>query len=83
VVTAAPRTRAGAPTDDDDDAATTIKRLIRAAGVDPLKAGGIADAGQIEGPGANLHQFSLNGEVVDREQTRALVAAAEPASHLQ
>jgi 8-hydroxy-5-deazaflavin:NADPH oxidoreductase len=37
---------------DDDVAATTIERLIRAAGFDPLKTGGVADAGRIEGPAA-------------------------------
>lgn len=35
----------------DDAAATTIERLIRAAGFGPLKAGGVADAGRIEAPG--------------------------------
>jgi predicted dinucleotide-binding enzyme len=53
---------------DDDAAATTIERLIRAVGFDPLKAGGIAAAGQIEAPGGDLHQFGLNGELVDLEQ---------------
>jgi hypothetical protein len=33
---------------DDASAATTIERLIRAAGFDPLKAGGVADAGRLE-----------------------------------
>ena len=46
---------------DDDIAATTIERLVRAAGFDPLKAGGVADAGRIEAPGGDLHQFGLNG----------------------
>jgi predicted dinucleotide-binding enzyme len=63
---------------DDDAAATTIERLIRAAGFDPLKAGGVADAGRIEAPGGDLHQFGLNGELVDLDQARAAVAAAEP-----
>jgi len=31
---------------DDDTAAATIERLVRAAGFDPLKAGGVADAGR-------------------------------------
>jgi predicted dinucleotide-binding enzyme len=62
---------------DDDAAATTIERLIRAAGFDPLKAGGIAAAGRIEAPGGDLHQFGLNGELVDLDQARAAVAAAE------
>jgi 8-hydroxy-5-deazaflavin:NADPH oxidoreductase len=62
---------------DDDAAATTIERLIRAAGFAPLKAGGLAAATRIEGPGGDLHQFGLNGEVVDLERARGLVSAAE------
>ena len=61
---------------DDGVAATTIERLIRAAGFDPLKAGGVADAGRIEGPGGDLAQFGLNGELLDLDQARAAVAAA-------
>jgi len=59
---------------DDDTAATTIERLVRAAGFDPLKAGGVADAGRIEAPGGDLHQFGLNGALVDLDQARAAVA---------
>ena len=62
---------------DDDVAATTIERLIRAAGFDPLKAGGVADAGRIEGPGGDLAQFGLNGELLDLDQARAAVASSE------
>ena len=62
---------------DDDVAATTIDRLIRAAGFDPLKAGGVADAGRIEGPGGDLAQFGLNGELLDLDQARNAVASAE------
>ena len=62
---------------DDDVAATTIDRLIRAAGFDPLKAGGVADAGRIEGPGGELAQFGLNGELLDLDQARNAVASAE------
>jgi 8-hydroxy-5-deazaflavin:NADPH oxidoreductase len=61
---------------DDDAAATTVERLITAAGFDPLKAGGIADAGRIEAPGGDLHQFGLNGELVDLDQARAAAAAS-------
>jgi len=61
---------------DDDAATTTIERLIRAAGFDPFKAGGVADAGRIEAPGGDLHQFGLNGELVDLDQAHAAVAAA-------
>jgi len=60
---------------DDDTAATTIERLIRAAGFEPLKAGGVGDAGRLEGPGGDLHQFGLNGELVDLDQAHAALAA--------
>ena len=59
---------------DDDTAATTIERLVRAAGFDPLKAGGVADAGRIEAPGGDLHQFGLNGQLVDLDQASAAIA---------
>jgi predicted dinucleotide-binding enzyme len=65
---------------DDDSAATTVERLIRAAGFDPLKVGGVAAAGRLETPGGDLHQFGLNGEVIDLEQARtALAGAQQPA----
>jgi hypothetical protein len=64
---------------DDDTAATTIERLFRAAGFDPLKAGGVADSGRIEAPGGDLHQFGLNGELVDLDQARAAVVGGVPA----
>jgi 8-hydroxy-5-deazaflavin:NADPH oxidoreductase len=64
---------------DDDEAATTIERLIRAAGFDPLKVGGVADAGRLEMPGGDLHQFGLNGGLLDLDQARAAVAAEVPA----
>src|SRR5437588_8761015 len=60
---------------DDDTAATTIERLIRAAGFEPLKADGVADAGRIEMPGGDLHQYGLNGALLDLDQARAAVAA--------
>jgi predicted dinucleotide-binding enzyme len=63
---------------DDDSAATTIERLIRAAGFAPLKAGGVADAGRIEMPGGDLHQASLNGSLLDLDEARAAVAADYP-----
>jgi predicted dinucleotide-binding enzyme len=63
---------------DDEAATTTIERLIRAAGFDPLRAGGLADAGRIEGPGGDLHQLGLNGELLDLDQARAVVAAERP-----
>jgi hypothetical protein len=60
---------------DDDTAAATIERLVRAAGFDPLKAGGVADAGRIEAPGGDLHQFGLNGQLVDLDQARAALGS--------
>ena len=59
---------------DDDEAAATAERLIRAAGFEPLKAGGLADVGRIEMPGGDLHQASLNGAVLDLDEARALLA---------
>ncbi|MBF9067225.1 NAD(P)-binding domain-containing protein [Streptacidiphilus sp. NEAU-YB345] len=61
---------------DDERAAHAAERLIRAAGFDPVKAGGLADAGRIEAPGGDLHQFGFNGEVVSAEKARAAVTAA-------
>jgi 8-hydroxy-5-deazaflavin:NADPH oxidoreductase len=63
---------------DDDAAVTTIEGLIRVSGFDPLKVGGVADAGRIEAPGGDLHQFGLNGQLVDLDQARAAVAAERP-----
>src|SRR5258705_9805430 len=60
---------------DDETASTTIERLIRAAGFDPLRAGGVADAGRIEMPGGDLHQAGLNGAVLNLDEARAAVAA--------
>jgi predicted dinucleotide-binding enzyme len=62
---------------DDDAAATMVERLIRTAGFDPLQAGGVADARRIEMPGGDLHQFGLNGELLDLEQARAALASSE------
>jgi 8-hydroxy-5-deazaflavin:NADPH oxidoreductase len=59
---------------DDDVAATTVERLIRAAGFEPLKAGGTADAGRLEALGGDLN---FDGEVVDLEQARAALADAQ------
>lgn len=60
---------------DDDEAARTVERLIRAAGFDPLKVGGVSDAGRLEMPGGALHQFGLNGALLDLDQAHAAVAA--------
>jgi len=60
-------------TTDDDTAATTVERLIRAAGFDPLKAGGVADAGRIEVPGGDLYQQDPNAELLDLDGARAML----------
>jgi 8-hydroxy-5-deazaflavin:NADPH oxidoreductase len=65
---------------DDATAAAAIEGLISAAGFDPLKVGGVADAARIEVPGGDLHQNGgLNGQLLDLDQARAAVAAG-PAS---
>jgi 8-hydroxy-5-deazaflavin:NADPH oxidoreductase len=60
---------------DDDEAAAMAERLIRVAGFDPLKVGGIADAIRIEMPGGDLHQAGLNGALLDLDQARAALSA--------
>jgi predicted dinucleotide-binding enzyme len=62
---------------DDDIAAGTVERLIRAAGFEPVKAGGLAEAIRLEGPNGPLSQGGLNGELLDLEQARATLAATE------
>jgi predicted dinucleotide-binding enzyme len=62
---------------DDDIAAATVERLIRVAGFDPVKAGGLADAIRLEGPNGDLSQGGLNGELLDLDQARATLAATE------
>lgn len=54
---------------DDDAAEATAQRLIKAAGFEPLKVGGIADAGRIEGPDGELQ-----GRMLDLEEARATIA---------
>jgi 8-hydroxy-5-deazaflavin:NADPH oxidoreductase len=48
---------------DDDAAEAAAQRLIRAAGFEPLKVGGLADAGRMEGPDGELQGriFDLDG----------------------
>jgi 8-hydroxy-5-deazaflavin:NADPH oxidoreductase len=61
---------------DDEAAAAAIERLISAAGFEPLKVGGVAEAGRIEVPGGDLHQNGgLNGQLLDLDQARAAVTA--------
>jgi hypothetical protein len=44
-----------------------------------LKAGSVADAGRIEMPGGDLHQFGLNGALLGLDEARAAVASEVPA----
>ena len=54
---------------DDDAADATAQRLIRAAGFEPLKVGGVSDAGRIEGPDGELQ-----GRIFDLDEARATIA---------
>ena len=55
---------------DDDAAEATAQRLIRAAGFEPLKVGGVSEAGRIEGPDGELQ-----GRIFDLDEARAIVAS--------
>jgi 8-hydroxy-5-deazaflavin:NADPH oxidoreductase len=54
---------------DDDAAETVVRRLISTAGFEPLKVGGVSDAGRIEGPDGDLQ-----GRIFDLDQALATVA---------
>ena len=54
---------------DDDAAEAAAQRLIRAAGFEPLKVGGISEAGRMEGPDGELQ-----GRIFDLDQARAIIA---------
>jgi 8-hydroxy-5-deazaflavin:NADPH oxidoreductase len=54
---------------DDDVAEATAQRLIRAAGFEPLKVGGVSDAGRVEGPDGDLQ-----GRIFDLDEARAAIA---------
>jgi len=62
---------------DDDIAAGAVERLSRAAGFDPVKAGGVDAALRIEAPGGDLHQMGLNGELLDLDRAREVLATTE------
>jgi 8-hydroxy-5-deazaflavin:NADPH oxidoreductase len=62
---------------DDDIAAGTVERLSRAAGFDPVKAGGVDAALRIEEPGGDLHQMGLNGELLDLDRAREVLETTE------
>ena len=54
---------------DDDAAEASAQRLIRAAGFEPLKVGGVTEAGRIEGPDGELQ-----GRIFDLDDARATIA---------
>ena len=54
---------------DDDTAEATAQRLIRAAGFEPLKVGGVSEAGRIEGPDGELQ-----GRIFDLDEAQATIA---------
>jgi 8-hydroxy-5-deazaflavin:NADPH oxidoreductase len=54
---------------DDDAAEATAQGLIRAAGFEPLKVGGVSDAGRIEGPDGELQ-----GRIFELDEARATIA---------
>jgi 8-hydroxy-5-deazaflavin:NADPH oxidoreductase len=54
---------------DDDAAEAAAQRLIRAAGFEPLKVGGVSEAGRIEGPDGELQ-----GRILDLDEARATIA---------
>ena len=54
---------------DDDAAEATAQRLIKTAGFEPLKVGGVSDAGRIEGPDGELQ-----GRVFDLDEARSVIA---------
>jgi predicted dinucleotide-binding enzyme len=54
---------------EDDAAATTVERLIRTAGFEPMDVGGLADVGRMEGPTGDLQ-----GRVLDLDGARAALA---------
>jgi predicted dinucleotide-binding enzyme len=61
---------------DDDMAASTVERLISAAGFAPVKAGGLDQAIRIEMFG-DLHDFGgLDGKLLTVRQARELLAGA-------
>ncbi|HYX77010.1 MAG TPA: NAD(P)-binding domain-containing protein [Gaiellaceae bacterium] len=54
---------------DDDKAEATAQRLIRTAGFEPLKVGGVSDAGRIESPDGEFQ-----GRILDLDEARAAIA---------
>ena len=61
---------------DDDRAGAAAQRLIRAAGFDPVKVGGVSDAARIEAGGDLSQGGGLQGRLLDADQARAALAPA-------
>jgi len=65
-------------TTDDAAAASEVERLVRIAGFEPVRAGGVRDSLRIE-VGGDLHAFGgLNGRLVDRQEAESLVRSSKP-----
>jgi 8-hydroxy-5-deazaflavin:NADPH oxidoreductase len=54
---------------DDDAAEAAARRLIGAAGFEPVKVGGVSEAGRIEGPDGELQ-----GRIFDLDEARTFAA---------
>ena len=61
---------------DDSSARSELERLIRVAGFEPVRAGGVRDTLRIE-VGGDLHAFGgLNGRLIDRQEAESLLRSA-------
>ena len=61
---------------DDTAAGSDVERLIRAAGFDPVRAGGVDACLRIE-VGGDLHAFGgLNGRLIDRTEAESLLGSS-------
>jgi hypothetical protein len=61
---------------DDKAARSVVERLIRAAGFEPVQAGGVVDSLRIE-VGGDLHPFGgLNGRLIDRNEAESLLGSS-------
>jgi predicted dinucleotide-binding enzyme len=65
---------------DDANAATEVERLIRIAGFDPMRAGGVTASARIE-VGGDLNPWGgLNGRLVDQDEAASLVHSVKQGS---
>ena len=67
---------------DDPEAAAAAERLISVAGFDPVKVGGVDDAGRIEAAGGELYQYgsAFQGRAPTAAQARAALGAVPRAA---